>query len=52
MKYGEYKQSDQFDPLKDTYCTHCLVPFVDQDELGRCVQTEHLTHVECTKHDP
>ncbi|MGI0090549.1 MAG: hypothetical protein ACREBS_02460 [Nitrososphaerales archaeon] len=52
MKYAEWRASPDYDPLKDSYCKHCLVPFQDGDELGRCEQTEHLTHVECTKHNP
>ena len=52
MRYSEHKSSPEFDPLRDTYCTHCLVPFNDQDYLGKCEQTLHLTHVECTKHNP
>lgn len=52
MKYIEYRSSENYDPLKDAYCTHCLVQFKDSDELGRCEQTDHLTHVDCTKHNP
>jgi hypothetical protein len=52
MKYKEFKSTAEFDALRDTYCTHCLVPFNDSDELGTCEQTAHVTHAGCTKHDP
>lgn len=52
MKYKEYRLAGSFDPLKDTYCAHCLVPFSDGDDLGKCEQTDHVTHAECTKHNP
>ncbi len=52
MKYREYKVSSSFNPDRDSYCMHCLAPFVDEDELGRCEQTEHLTHTTCTRHSP
>jgi hypothetical protein len=52
MNYKEYRTKEEFDPLRDTYCTHCLVPFSDEDVLGRCEQTDRPTHLECTKHNP
>jgi hypothetical protein len=51
MKYKEYKLSPDFNVDSDTYCMHCLGRFVDEDELGRCEQTQHLTHTTCTKHN-
>gem|GEM_PF-2906942 len=52
MKFQQYKNSQSFNVDLDTYCKHCLLPFKDDDELGRCEQTEHLTHITCTKHSP
>lgn len=52
MRFRELKSSENFDPLKDAYCAHCLVPFNDEDDVGKCEQTDHKTHVECTKHNP
>ena len=52
MKYREYKSSSQFDRLKDSYCAHCLIFFKDEDDIGQCEQTEHLTHLDCIKHNP
>ena len=52
MKYGEYQKTADFDLDRDAYCKHCLVPFKDDDELGRCEQTNHITHTECVKHSP
>jgi hypothetical protein len=52
MKYKEYRLTQDFNIDTDTYCMHCLEQFTDDDELGRCEQTKHLTHSVCTKHNP
>ncbi len=52
MKFKEYKDSASFNPDRDYYCKHCLLAFKDEDELGQCEQTEHLTHSYCVKHSP
>ena len=52
LKFKEYKDSASFNPDRDYYCKHCLLAFKDEDELGRCEQTEHLTHSHCVKHSP
>ncbi len=52
MKFKEYRASKEFNADRDGYCVHCLIPFSDEDELGRCEQTNHVTHPECTKHSP
>lgn len=38
----EYASSSSFDPLKDAYCMHCLLPFKEEEELGKCEQIDHL----------
>lgn len=51
MKYKEIKGTESFRPNVDTRCAHCLVAFEDEDDLGKCVLTEHYTHSVCVGHD-
>ncbi|MHB8567537.1 MAG: hypothetical protein ACYC7D_13735 [Nitrososphaerales archaeon] len=50
MKFQEYKNSPAYDADLESYCKHCLRPFKDTDDIGRCEQTDHLTHAICVKH--
>jgi hypothetical protein len=51
LKFKDLKASDEFHSSRDAQCAHCMVPFVEEDELGRCALTDHYTHATCVGHD-
>jgi hypothetical protein len=51
LKFKEHKISADFKPDIDTICAHCMSKFDDEDELARCLLTDHLTHAACVGHD-
>jgi hypothetical protein len=51
MKFKEVKSLSSYRPQVDFKCAHCMQSFDEEDDIGKCVLTDHYTHAVCTGHD-